>query len=208
MLRSPSRPDQRRRRHPAWAVLLLLVGVATFSGGCSDCDVDCGDSDDIYSFTGELRSVDGYIATFDGPEGTVRVQIYDRLQFLDIGERYRVPTHQTGALDADYGATINAACGCGGGVTHDDGQRVDTGYWRLIKESGAFRLAAGLFFGIPLVTLLGVTLFRFGRGRTHDPYAALPESGEWVEFDDSDEHADAAWDDFADDERAPDDELS
>ncbi|MEQ8840747.1 MAG: hypothetical protein RIB98_07175 [Acidimicrobiales bacterium] len=163
MWRSRSRPDRRAGA----SVLLVTFFVAMFAigvGGCGDCQTDCGEPQDLTTFTGELLVVEDPIATFDGPEGRLEIRIEDNLKFLDVGESYRVTVYADDDRPDDPYALINPSCSCGGSIVHADGQRIDTSYWRSVKEEPALRLGLGLFVGVPALTLVLVTLGRVTRG--------------------------------------------
>lgn len=162
------------RRWSSVGLLLLVLGVVPTTAACGTCDVDCGDSAELTTFTGMLLHVDGDTATFAGP---IAVTVPDHIGYLDIGAEYRVSAARASGADAGLTAEIDADCACTA-ITHADGTAIDLGWWR----EWPIREILAVVIGVPLLTIVAVVVRRIVRG-PDDPYRDLPDDGEWVEFD-------------------------
>lgn len=172
------------RAGPRIAVVVLLCTLALGgASGCSDCDVSCDRPQQELTFTGELLAVDGSSTTWDGPDGAVDIVVYENADFLDPGDRYRVAAVKgTGSLV--WETAVNGSCTCAGGVRHEDGATIDTGWWAGFNRTYPVTEAVWLFLAVPIVTIVAVTVLRIRRGADHDPWHDLPDDGSWLEYAD------------------------
>ena len=147
----------------------------------------CEEPGERLEFIGELRSTDGGIGVFEGPDGPIRVAVDHNLSYLDIGSEYRVRAVASRLVDgAPWVSQVNSRCGgpCDEvNITHADGGEIDTGWWTGLKRTYPVTEATWIFLAIPVITIIAVTANRIRRGGDYDPYVDLPDDGSWIEYD-------------------------
>lgn len=136
-------------------------------------------------FTGELLATDEAVATFAGPDGVVEILVIEKIGFLDVGRNYRVSATRAFGEPTAFETTIagSSSCDCGDGIRHEDGGVIDTSWWTGVNRNYPVRAWTILILGIPIITLVAVSVNRLRRGGDHDPYVDLPDDGSWIEYD-------------------------
>ena len=166
-------------------VSLALLGLAVPVGGCS-CVNLCDEPGERVELLGAVVSVDGGVATFRTQfDGDVAVRVDANVDALEVGETYRVGAVRRPQGEVELVSRVNGGCGsCDEvNITHPNGDRLDTGLWKAITETAFVRWGVRLFLVVPVLSIIGVVIYRLRRGPDHDPYIDLPDDGSWLEYD-------------------------